>query len=70
MFDAKRIDLSGYGLVSLPEQALPHEMEHVRLGPAGDLHCGWISDGFAQWELMAIRVDDRAYIRETCPDDP
>lgn len=45
---------------------LPHELEHARLGPASDRHCGWVADGFAAWEETATGIDERSYLEASC----
>jgi hypothetical protein len=41
-----------------------HELEHVRLGPNSESHCGW--EGFAAWELADTGLDETSYDAATC----
>ena len=53
----RTIDLSELG-------RFPHELHHVRLGPAGDDHAGWACD-FGPWEQWAgydATPDEHGYL--------
>jgi hypothetical protein len=41
-----------------------HELEHVRLGPDSESHCGW--EGFAAWELSDTGLDETSYDATSC----
>ncbi len=41
---------------------LPHELEHVRLGPDSREHSGWCAE-FVPWELSAVLWDDTGYLQ-------
>ncbi len=41
-----------------------HELEHVRLGPDSENHCGW--SPFATWELAETGLDETSYDAASC----
>jgi hypothetical protein len=41
-----------------------HELEHVRLGPDSEDHCGWAA--FAAWELETTGLDETSYDDSSC----
>jgi hypothetical protein len=41
-----------------------HELEHVRLGPDSEDHCGW--EDFAAWELQDTGLDEASYDVTSC----
>jgi hypothetical protein len=41
-----------------------HELEHVRLGPTSENHCGW--SPFASWELSETGLDESSYDNASC----
>jgi len=41
-----------------------HELEHVRLGPDSENHCGWAP--FAAWELQETGLDETSYDAASC----
>lgn len=43
-----------------------HELEHVRLGPDSENHCGWAP--FAAWELQETGLDETSYDVTSCED--
>lgn len=43
---------------------LVHELEHVRLGPSSENHCGWTA--FAAWELTETGLDEASYDASSC----
>ena len=47
-----------------PLRVLVHELEHVRLGPDSENHCGWSS--FASWELARTGLDETGYDAASC----
>lgn len=51
---------------SLGLRIFVHELEHVRLGPESENHCGWT--GFAAWELQETGLDEAGYDATSCAD--
>jgi hypothetical protein len=45
-------------------RVLVHELEHVRLGPDSENHCGWAP--FAAWELQETGLDETSYDIASC----